>query len=312
MTPLPEAANAHNAVPFSNLDPFAATDHSGSSRSSNGDGSAEPKGPKSEKAETTAGTSSGELLLGTASDNDAGIEPDKMAMFTSKMRSAARKIHLDSIKTSSVSSKLFNPTHVRMHIRVRGGSEEQIGDSVKDLDLLWRARDNRKGRNSIAVPQSAPPETPLKSLTSGLFRGGKTLMKMFTTFPYWDMAFWSGWSYTIGSAVFVIGGAFSWGPLQVPGSEFPGEAEYGVPLTFFFGVLFYQIGAVMAYLEAVNDGSFHGSAMRRIMDGNEEENKKMLDKKLYSFFGHLVPHERHEEDIEAKTKAPRRRRGGIE
>jgi hypothetical protein len=77
----------------------------------------------------------------------------------------------------------------------------------------------------------------------------------------------------------------------------------------------------MAYLEAVNDGSFHGSAMRRLMDGHEEANKQMLDEKLHDFFGHLVPHHKSngkEADVEAdaehkaKAKAPCRRRGGID
>lgn len=128
-----------------------------------------------------------------------------------------------------------------------------------------------------------------------------------------------------GSALFVIDGAFAWGPLEFPGDEFEGEAKYGVPLCFFFGAIFYQIGAVMAYLEAVNDGSFHGSAMRRIMDGHDEQNKQMLDEKLHSFFGNLVPHHHKQKtqgsDLEAqeiaaehkaKSKVPRRRRGGID
>lgn len=48
---------------------------------------------------------------------------------------------------------------------------------------------------------------------------------------------------------------------------------------FVAGAIFYQIGAVVAYLEAVNDGSFHGSAMRKLMDGHDEEQKKMMDEK---------------------------------
>lgn len=46
----------------------------------------------------------------------------------------------------------------------------------------------------------------------------------------------------------------------------------------------------MAYLEAVNDGSFAGSAMKRLLEGHEEDQKKLLDEKLHAFFGHLVPH----------------------
>jgi len=122
-----------------------------------------------------------------------------MATFKSKMKHAADKIHLDSIKASGV-SRLFNPTRVRMHIWIRGDSEEQPNDSGKMIDLLWRARDNRKGRNSIAVPYSGSPlpeASAMKKLQSGLREVGTTLLEMSTTFPYWDMAFWSGWSYTM-------------------------------------------------------------------------------------------------------------------
>jgi hypothetical protein len=116
---------------------------------------------------------------------------------------------------------------------------------------------------------------------------------MFTTFPYWDMAFWSGWSYTWGSILFVIDGAWAWTPLRWPDSEFKGESEYGVSLLFFFGALFYQLGATMAYLEAINDGSFGGRAMKRHLEGHDDDAKRLMDEKLHLFFGHMVPHHHH-------------------
>nr|POE63139.1 hypothetical protein CFP56_04042 [Quercus suber] len=180
------------------------------------------------------------------------------------------------------------------------------GDSSDDASqpefaLLWRSRDNRKGRNSVAVPisRTLTDERDLSASTATWTAMAKTIAQMFTTFPYWDMAFWCGWSYTIGSALFVIDGAFAWGPLRFPGGEFPGEAKYGVPLCFFFGAIFYQIGAVVAYLEAVNDGSFHGSAMRRLLEGHEEDHRKMVDEKIHHFFDHLVPHPHKQKEAEA-------------
>lgn len=63
----------------------------------------------------------------------------------------------------------------------------------------------------------------------------------------------------------------------------------------------------MAYLEAVNDGSFHGSAMKRFLEGHEEDKKKMLDEKVSNFFGHLNPvhsHHQHEaQEAEEKRMA---------
>jgi hypothetical protein len=124
---------------------------------------------------------------------------------------------------------------------------------------------------------------------------GQVFWRMFTTFPYWDMAFWSGWSYTFGSALFVVTGVLSWGPIAYGESfEAPKAETYGGPLAFFFGALFYQVGAVTAYLEAVNDGSFHGSAMRRLLEGREDDSKKLLDEKIQSFLHRLSPHRPHQ------------------
>src|SRR6202000_2476336 len=86
-------------------------------------------------------------------------------------------------------------------------------------------------------------------------------------------------------------------------SEFDGESEFGVGLLFFFGALFYQLGATMAYLEAINDGSFSGPAMKRHLEGHDEEKKRLLDEKLHMFFGHMIPHHHlHDHDDEEVEK----------
>lgn len=197
-------ADTPAATPFSNPDPFSGSradnGNDGSSRSDVGLGD-ENQGPKFERvdsAQTTAGEDV-RALTTTTSANDSQKDLDKSATLKSKMKHAANKFHLDSIKASGV-SRIFNPTRVLMHIRIRADSDEQSDDSGKMVDLLWRARDNRKGRNSIAVPMSETPLlriSSLEKLNITLRETGKTLLEMFTTFPYWDMAFWSGWSYTM-------------------------------------------------------------------------------------------------------------------
>jgi hypothetical protein len=195
-------------APFANPDPFAQSDHENgdSSRSNvNLEAFDEIQGPKSERRETIVPGDDEAMAIHapsdkeSQSDKDSTKDLDKMATFKSKMKNAADKIHLDSIKASGV-SRLFNPTRVKMHIRIRSDSEEQSDDSGKMIDLLWRARDNRKGRNSIAVPYSGTPvpeASAMKKVKDSAREIGKTLVEMFTTFPYWDMAFWSGWSYTM-------------------------------------------------------------------------------------------------------------------
>ncbi|TKA74675.1 hypothetical protein B0A55_04705 [Friedmanniomyces simplex] len=250
------------------------------------------------------------------------LAEEKAPTIMEAAKSAARKVHLDSVNAASV-SRLFHPTTA--HVRYRVRDEQWAADqSDEELALLWRARDQRKGRGSMAVPVPPPLGTPGRRRKVQSFSHAKqisrNIARMFTTFPYWDMAFWSGWSYSIGSALFVIDGAFSWGPLAFPSTEFAGESKYGVPLCFFFGALFYQLGAVVAYLEAVNAGSFHGSAMRRLLDGNEREEKEMLDEKLHEFFQHMVPHHSAEKadeeaaDMRATAVQSRRapRRGGVD
>ncbi|KAK5742351.1 hypothetical protein LTR17_003363 [Elasticomyces elasticus] len=263
--------------------------------------------------------------LAEASQDDDESKP----AITQTIKHAARRLHLKSVQSSSV-SRVFHPTTARMYVRIRDrisdNSDADTGSqhsaSSDEVELLWRARDARKRRGSIAVPVRKPTDPPAPKQTSASSNSfAKNVLRMFTVFPYWDMAFWCGWSYSIGSALFVLSGAFGWAPLAFPDSEFKGEAKYGVTLTFFFGALFYQIGAVVAYFEAVNAGSFHGSAMRRLLEGHEKEDKELLDEKLHDFFHHMVPHHRiSDNDEEAarrdsmavKIQQAAPRRGGID
>ena len=250
-----------------------------------------------------------EKIKSTADDYAPGV--------VDKVRTAKRALHLDHVKVTGP-SRFLNPTNIHMNVRYASDSEDD--DSVKrakQLSLLWRSRDNRKGRNSIAVPMLPPDEGPsflpltyTPKLRTNLKAIGMNFWRMFTTFPYWDMAFWSGWSYSIGSILFVVDGVLAWGPVAYGSDWEPENADtYGGPLCFFIGALFYQVGAVAAYLEAVNDGSFHGAAMRRLLEGHEEDQKKLLDDKIHNFFSHMKPnywnrHDRHGEDTIAAAVDP--------
>ncbi|KAE9983178.1 hypothetical protein EG327_005589 [Venturia inaequalis] len=194
----------------------------------------------------------------------------------------------------------------------------------------------RSRRQSSVMIMEHVPKVPfyihLRNAAYGSFN-------MFTSFPYWDMAFHSGWSYTWGSVLFIVSSAWAWVPLQWPDTVFAGQAEYGATLTFFFGSLLYQIGAVMSYLEAINDGSFGGAALKRFLDGKDEEMKRFMDSRLHMFFGHMIPHHHwnqsdeesdHEKPVDPEAgwktkdkaerpgsiyppgKAPAPRRGGVD
>jgi hypothetical protein len=106
--------------------------------------------------------------------------------------------------------------------------------------------------------------------------------------------------------LFVIDGVWAWGPVGWDVTWAP-EKKYASGIFFFVGALMYQVGAVMAYLEAVNNGSFSGHAMKRFIDGHDEDQKAMLDAHLHGFLHHANPlhhhhhHHSQKEDEEKQT-----------
>lgn len=242
--------------------------------------------------------------------HDNSLKKDESLLKTAT-HAAKRKLRIDSLRTAGP-LKFFNPTNV--HIRVNWEDESQPlitathneAGQPSGQTVIWRARDNRKGRASIAVPTSAASRPKTSRKTRCLFqlsKVGSGFFRCFTSFPYWDIAFWSGFSYTIGSILFVMDGAWVWSNVAFPGSQPEEVLKYGPGLDFFIGALFYQVGATTAYLEAINDGSFQGSAMRRLLQGHEEDSKKMVDEKVHHFFGHFVPHHHHKSDGDVEKAA---------
>jgi hypothetical protein len=213
------------------------------------------------------------------------------------------------LKTIAASGpfKSLNPTNVQFSVKWKGSGKEkrqdstdptpiETTDSSSNVALLWRARDNRKNRGSIAVPvgpSDGSAQRALKYRRRRLATGSKQFIKnmirMCTVFPYWDMAYLVAMAYTIGSVIWVINGFFAWLPIAYPQTEFENETTTGNGVTAFMGVIFFQIGAYLALLEAINDGCFHGSAMRRILEGRAVDEKQMVDAKVHEFFRHLAP-----------------------
>jgi hypothetical protein len=166
-----------------------------------------------------------------------------------KVKTAANeaKFQLQQMRATGP-SKRFNPTNVRMHVRFKGSedghAEPTLGKPPRgqsDFNVLWRSRDNRKGRGSIAVPRMASLEQHdshihIGSTIASFKQISKGIWKMCTTFPYWNLAFWSGWAYAWGSVLFIISATWAWYPVAYPDREYnEGLETYGVPLTTFFG-----------------------------------------------------------------------------
>lgn len=93
---------------------------------------------------------------------------------------------------------------------------------------------------------------------------------MFTVFPYWDISWWIGVSFTIGCLLFVACGFFYWLPVAYPETEFFHEESVAGGLTAFIGATLFQIGAVLLLLEAYNDRAEtkFGSALEKLLSEN--------------------------------------------
>lgn len=76
---------------------------------------------------------------------------------------------------------------------------------------------------------------------------------MFTVFPYWDVSWLIGVSFTVGCLLFVACGFFYWMPIAYPGTTFTHEKDIAGGLTAFIGATLFQIGAVLLLLESYND-----------------------------------------------------------
>lgn len=242
--------------------------------------------------------------------------------------SAQQRLNLKRLHATGPFNTL-NPTNVQFHVRFKSGSEGSMAseaDSGSDIALLWRARDNRKDRNSIVVPRTEYGTSKLQysqQKTSSYREIGRNILRMVTTFPYWDMAFGVSFAYTTGSVTWVVNGCFAWLPVAFPETGFEKELLYGCGITAFLGVICFEIGAGLAFLEAVNDGCFHGSAMRRLLEGHDTCAKKMFDAKIQHFFQHglsLASSLSRRDDVErglmSKGTSPgkpiRTRRGGMD
>ena len=76
--------------------------------------------------------------------------------------------------------------------------------------------------------------------------------RMFTMFPYWDISWLVGVSFTIGCLIFVACGLFYWLPIAFPSTEFHNEKVAG-GATAFVGATLFQFGAILLFLESYND-----------------------------------------------------------
>lgn len=152
----------------------------------------------------------------------------------------------------------------------RGGTRHEI--RAEGVQREFRTRDNRKGRHALAVtPESAnnakfltPPATNTAKETL------KGIVRMFTTFPVWDVSYLVAVIFTIGSVVWCINAFFVWLPLEAPSTEFPGEIANAGGISAFIGATIFEVGSVLLMIEAVNENraDCFGWAVEEVLEEN--------------------------------------------
>jgi len=142
------------------------------------------------------------------------------------------------------------------------GTSGEDGEAVAKQDVQasqvgfkWTSRNNRKGRHALVIksPDAAGAQYATPALTNGAKEVFKTIGKMFTYFPIWDVSYDVAFIFTIGSVIWVINAFFALLPFTTPRDDFSGETLYGGGITAFIGATVFEIGSVLLMLEAVNE-----------------------------------------------------------
>ena len=188
-------------------------------------------------------------------------------------------------------------------------SGETAQGSTSNAQLQWRSRDNRKGkippgrlcyqahriertgRHTLVVYDDDGAHPPPTSTFSAIAKG---MLRMLTSFPYWDVSFLVAFFYTIGCAAFILDAFFYWLPLVSPNTEFPHETTTAGGVTAFVGATLFQIGAILLVVEATNEnqtGCF-GWALEQRLSHHEEEDSSGKTMK-YTFNPDSCTHHHH-------------------
>ncbi|KAL1652378.1 hypothetical protein SLS61_004980 [Didymella pomorum] len=137
----------------------------------------------------------------------------------------------------------LNPT--RAHFR---------HEARPDVRFKWSSRNNRKGRHAIVVGKDQASNSPtIPRATSSLNSIARSIGRMLTYYPIWDISFDVAYVFTIGSVIWVINAFFVWLPLVRPDTEFGTEELYGGGITAFIGATVFEFGSFLLMAEAVNE-----------------------------------------------------------
>jgi len=181
----------------------------------------------------------------------------------------------------------LNPTIAHLELKLGDHAPEQWSsenevtnektESTPNVRLLWRSRDNRKGRHPLLIRKEEVGKNTTPRPTSHWSEVLKTIGRMFTHYPVWDISWLIAYIFTWGSIIWVINGFFAFLPYVRPSADFGGESLYGGGITAFIGAcIFFEIGSILLMFEAVNEnrtGCF-GWAVEKLIE--EESGRERL------------------------------------
>lgn len=121
----------------------------------------------------------------------------------------------------------------------------------------WTSRNDRKGRHAIAIDRSHTYTTPKHVTprpTSAARAVGRNIWRMLTYYPMCDISFDVAYTFTLGSALWIVNAFFVYLPLVYPDTEFKNEVLYGGGITAFIGATVFEFGSFLLLAEAINEG----------------------------------------------------------
>ncbi len=170
-------------------------------------------------------------------------------------------------------ASLLNPRAFTKYTKMGTADEEPVSETVRSsleesIERLeehkftrWpnftveEGYEDEDDRDPTSLPGAAstaeiffPPRSISKRSSNPFVR----LKRMCTRFPIRDMSFMVGFSFTIGSAVFVANGFFLLLPLIDPTTNFGAGTPYLTPASSVLGTIIFLLGSYAAVLEALN------------------------------------------------------------
>ncbi|KAK5936646.1 hypothetical protein PMZ80_011111 [Knufia obscura] len=196
--------------------------------------------------------------------------------------------HNERVTPSNVHGpfSFLNPTRAHFELNPekqasgRSSSEERLSQekpqSSSSVKFLWRSRDNRKGRHPLLVDKDGAASISTPRPTPHPKEVMKTIGKMFTYYPVWDISWLVAYIFTWGSIVWCINAFFSFLPYIRSTSDFKGEVLDAGGITAFIGaVMFFELGSILLMLEVVNEnraGCF-GWAIKTLIEEDSSQDK---------------------------------------